>query len=117
VASSSGKVSARGYNAKEGSRMPIYVDDMAARYNRMIMSHMIADSTEELLAMAELIGVNRRWLQKRGKPGEHFDICRSKRVLAIRHGAIPLTTRELARMTLARKRAAVAEGGGLDALG
>ena len=28
-----------------------YVDDMAARYGRLIMSHLLADSTDELLAV------------------------------------------------------------------
>ncbi len=34
--------------------MAFYVDDMEARFGRMKMCHMIADTTEELLEMASL---------------------------------------------------------------
>lgn len=37
--------------------MSVYVDDMGATYRGMIMFHLIADSSEELLAMADKIGV------------------------------------------------------------
>lgn len=53
---------------------------------RMIMSHMIADTLEELHEMAATIGVDRRHFQdKPGKP--HYDICKSKKSEAIQHGA------------------------------
>ena len=54
----------------------------------MLMCHMVADSTAELLAMADTIGVARRWLQHAGTPKEHFDIALSKRALAVKAGAI-----------------------------
>lgn len=73
----------------------VYVDTMEVAYGRMIMCHMIADSTEELLAMADAIGVARKWIQHPGTPSEHFDIAKSKRKLAIQNGAIPITMREL----------------------
>jgi len=57
----------------------------------MVMCHMIADTTEELLAMADRIGVQRRWLQYPGTDREHFDISLSKKELAIKFGAIPIT--------------------------
>lgn len=78
--------------------MAVYVDKMKAPYGRMKMSHMVADSHEELLAMADRIGVQRKWLQYEGTPQEHFDISQSKRALAIEAGAIEIDHRELARM-------------------
>jgi Protein of unknown function (DUF4031) len=73
----------------------VYVDDMEADFGRMVMCHMVADSTDELLAMADRIGVHRRWIQRPGTKYEHFDICMSKRRAALLNGAIPITRREL----------------------
>lgn len=84
--------------------MAVYVDDSQLPFGRMRMCHMVADTTEELLAMADRIGVARRWLQKAGSHHEHFDICLSKRRLAIKHGAHPISAHEL-RHILLRKRA------------
>lgn len=82
--------------------MAVYVDDMQAPFGRMKMCHMMADTTEELLAMADQIGVARRWLQKPGTHREHFDIALSKRKLAVAAGAIEVTQRDLG--MLMRKR-------------
>lgn len=60
------------------------------------MSHLIADTTEELLAMVDQIGVQRKWIQNQGTPTEHFDICASKRLEAIARGAKSVDGRELA---------------------
>jgi hypothetical protein len=79
--------------------MTVYVDDMykspMGQFGRMKMSHMIADSTEELLAMANKIGLDRKWIQKAGSPYEHFDVSISLRNKAIAFGAVEVTTREL----------------------
>lgn len=83
--------------------MAVYVDDMRAAFRRMTMCHMIADSREELLAMADRIGVRRVWLQKTGTPQEHFDICLSKRARAVAAGAIEITQRQLAEKVRARR--------------
>lgn len=77
------------------TKMAVFVDDMKARYGRMIMSHMIADTTEELLNMADRIKVDRKWIQKPGTKREHFDISQSKKALAIKYGAKEITQVEL----------------------
>lgn len=74
----------------------VYVDDMRAPYRRMVMCHMLADSDEELHAMAARIGVARRWHQKAGTPHSHYDICLSKKALALKFGAVEISRRELA---------------------
>lgn len=69
----------------------VYVDDMyknpIGQFGRMKMSHLIADTTDELLEMVDKIGVQRKWIQKKGTWLEHFDICMGKRTLAIKFGA------------------------------
>jgi hypothetical protein len=81
----------------------VYVDDMEAPFARMIMCHMIADTTEELLDMATRIGVNHKWIQHPGTYKEHFDIAKSKKDLALRLGAQQITWREYAEKVDARK--------------
>lgn len=75
--------------------MTVFVDDMykspMGRFSRMKMSHMVADTEEELHAMAKAIGIDQKWYQK-----DHYDICLSKRNLAIQLGAKAITMRELA---------------------
>lgn len=83
--------------------MSVYVDHSRHAFGRMLMCHMVADSTVELCEMAVRIGVARKWIQKAGTHYEHFDICMSKRELAIGAGAIELTTVELGRFLAARR--------------
>lgn len=84
--------------------MAVYVDRMRAQFGRMVMCHMIADTSDELMAMADLIGIDRRWCQARGTYREHFDISLGKRELAIIHGAIEITRHELADLLRAKRR-------------
>lgn len=76
--------------------MAVYVDDMRAVYGRMIMCHMLADTDDELHAMAKKIGVNRKWHQKSGTPHSHYDIALSKKALAITGGAVEINRQEVA---------------------
>lgn len=85
--------------------MSVYVDDMKAKFGRMTMCHMIADSTTELLAMARIIGVNAKWIQDAGSYREHFDVCMSKRKLAVAAGAQEITRVELVRKLKQRSSA------------
>lgn len=89
--------------------MTVYVDDMRAKFGRMTMCHMVADSESELLEMADRIGVSRRWHQYPGTPRSHFDICLSKRTLAVAAGAVEVTIKEVARMTLAKRKSTARE--------
>lgn len=82
--------------------MTVYVDDMKARFGRMVMCHMLADSDEELLHMADKIGVARRWHQYPSTFKSHFDICLSKRQLAVKAGAKEITRREAVAITRRR---------------
>lgn len=84
--------------------MTVYVDDMRAPYGRMTMCHMIADTDEELHAMAACIGVQRRWWQSPEKTsGSHYDIALSKKALALQAGAIEVTLRQCAAMNTRRR--------------
>jgi hypothetical protein len=67
----------------------VYVDASLYGYGRMIMCHMIADTPEELHAMADRIGVSRKWFQTPPKASFwHYDIAKSKRALAVEAGAM-----------------------------
>lgn len=73
--------------------MSVYVDDFNAPYRRMIMCHMMADTLEELHTMAARIGIARRWFQDH--EFKHYDICLSKKKLAIKLGAIEISARDM----------------------
>ena len=74
--------------------MSVYVDNFQAKYGRMIMSHMMADSLGELHDMADKIGIRRKWFQN-NKRFPHYDICQSKKNSAIKFGAKEITAIEL----------------------
>lgn len=73
--------------------MPVYVDNARNPYGRMLMCHMVADRIEELLGMADRIGLARRHFQPGSFP--HFDLSLGYRDRALRLGAIPVERREL----------------------
>lgn len=69
--------------------MAVYVDDVRHRFGHMVMCHMWADTHDELLAMADRIGVQRKWLQQPPKASwVHFDISLGMKARAISAGAI-----------------------------
>ena len=82
--------------------MSVYIDNWQAPFRGMLMCHMIADTHDELIAMVDAIGVQRRWIQKQGTRWEHFDICLSKKELALRHGAVETGAKELVKMMTLR---------------
>jgi Protein of unknown function (DUF4031) len=81
----------------------VYVDDYKASFGRMKMCHMVADTEEELHAMADAIGVARKWFQQKPS-GDHYDIALSKRMLALSCGAREITTKQCAAMCRNRRR-------------
>jgi hypothetical protein len=87
--------------------MTVFVDNMGdypmGQFGRMKMSHMIADTEEELHAMADRIGVARRWFQQKSS-GDHYDISLTKRTLAVKAGAREVTMKQLAAMCNNRHR-------------
>lgn len=83
--------------------MTVYVDDMRAKFGRMIMCHMIADTDEELHAMAARIGVQRKWHQAPPKHDSHYDIALSTRAKAVAAGAVEITWRTCGTMNFRRR--------------
>lgn len=86
--------------------MTVYVDDMyrypMGEYRNMKMSHMIADTDAELHAMADAIGIKRKWFQH-----DHYDISLGRRDMAIERGAVPVPLRIMASMRLMRRESGV----------
>lgn len=83
--------------------MTIFIDDgykrTAAYWKRhgvgqMKMSHMMSDSdADELHKLAARIGMKREWFQK-----DHYDVPIFRRAMAIQHGAVECTSRDLVRI-------------------
>lgn len=81
--------------------MTVYVD----RMNKQVLglrftAHMIADSREELDAMASQIGLKPAWRQASGQWHEHYDLTETKRQRAVEAGAVEVTSKELTKIAL-----------------
>jgi hypothetical protein len=72
----------------------VYVDASLYGFGRMVMCHMIADTPDELHAMADRIGVARKWFQAKAS-FPHYDIAKSKRAEAVAAGAKEVGRNEL----------------------
>jgi hypothetical protein len=77
--------------------MAVYVDDVVHQFGRMKMCHMWADTLDELLQMADRIGVCRCWIQGHPELSHpkykkaswvHFDIALGKKKRALAAGAV-----------------------------
>ena len=84
--------------------MSVYIDNAMIPFRRMKMSHMMADTTEELLEVAERVGLAPRWIQRQGTAWEHFDVSMSVRAKALLDGAVEVTCRQAAYMLLRRQQ-------------
>lgn len=82
----------------------VYVDSMNAPYRRMLMCHMLADTEEELEAMALKIGVQLKWWQYKGTYKSHFDICQTKKALALKSGAIEIDKHRLVQILKEKRK-------------
>jgi hypothetical protein len=82
--------------------MTVYVDDMfrypIGQFRKMKMSHMIADTEDELHRMAAAIGVARRWYQ-----GDHYDVAMSARARAVKLGAVEIAWEDCSLMMILRR--------------
>ena len=56
------------------------------------MSHLLADSLDELHTMADTVGLKRKWFQT--NPIPHYDLCKSYRIKAISFGAKEIGRKE-----------------------
>ena len=91
--------------------MTVYCDDMYRypigefkRGNRLYkMSHLVAESTDELIAFVKSIGLDPKWIQLKGSYKEHFDITMTKRDAALVAGAIPCSMSEMGYLVRNRK--------------
>lgn len=81
----------------------MYVDEAVWPFGRMVMCHMLADTDDELHAMADKLGVSRRWHQN--TKYSHYDICKSKRALAVSFGAIEIDRRQFVTMARSKQNA------------
>ncbi len=74
--------------------MSVYVDNARLAFKNMTMCHMIANTPDELHAMADAIGMRREWFQTPPKASFwHYDVAQGKRVLAVKLGAIECDAR------------------------
>ena len=79
--------------------MGCYVDALAfrgwkLRGHQVASCHLIADTLDELHAMALAVGMRRAWFQAPPKASTpHYDLTSSRRAEALKHGAVPLDRR------------------------
>ena len=96
--------------------MTVYVDDMQLEAVvgpvDGVWSHLLSDlpgeaGRRELLAFADRLGIEARWIQNPGTAREHFDVTEPTRQRALALGAVPITYgRAVAAITRAKREAA-----------
>jgi hypothetical protein len=86
--------------------MSVYVDDAVHLWRGQRWAHLMADTLEELHAMAQRLGIPRRAFQNKTS-GAHYDVTADLREDAIRLGAIAISRhvdRALVKAVIARAR-------------
>jgi hypothetical protein len=76
--------------------MAVYVDRSRHKLGRMITCHMLADTLDELHAMAARIGAEIGWFQISRTGVPHYDVPLFRRAAAIKLGAVEVGRRETA---------------------
>ncbi len=87
--------------------MSVYVDDAVTLWRGQRWAHLMADTLDELHAMAARLGIPRRAFQHRTS-GSHYDVTAALRTQAIALGAIAISRhhdRALVRAVIARAKA------------
>lgn len=75
--------------------MTIYVDQLT-QHGKIKWSHLMTDGNiDELHAMADKIGLKREWFQNKNVRYLHYDVHPRLRALAIKHGAVEVSSQEL----------------------
>lgn len=92
--------------------MVVYVGTIEYAFGRMVMFHMASPDLDALHKMADAIGINRKWFQNhqynnRDMMHPHYDICKSKKVLAIKKGAVEINDRELVKICFPKMHFAI----------
>lgn len=76
------------------------------RGRSVVSAHLMASTTEELIAFAVRLGLREEWIQHRGEVKEHFDLLGQSRCdAAVAAGAELVDRREFVRRMQARRSA------------
>ncbi|GHH60929.1 MULTISPECIES: DUF4031 domain-containing protein [Gammaproteobacteria] len=70
--------------------MAVYIDDAVHPWRGQRWAHLLADTLDELHAMAARLGIPRRAFQNK-LSGAHYDVTAEMREQAILFGAIPIS--------------------------
>ena len=70
--------------------MAVYVDDAVISWRGQRWAHLMADTLDELHAMAERLGMPRRAFQDK-RSGAHYDLTEQLREQALRLGAVAIS--------------------------
>ena len=70
--------------------MSVYVDDPVTLWRGQRWAHLMADTLDELHAMAARLGMPRRAFQDR-RSGAHYDLTEELREQAVRLGAVAIS--------------------------